>query len=102
MVGRAAAHCAAALGGRTFVLTTTLRAMKVVAEALSNELAELGQPLFLGLENLRGASSGDTGFAQQVSGVSVLGARKQYQEEVVEEPANLLAHRRVLVRLEDV
>ena len=45
MVGRAAAHCAAALGGRTFVLTTTLRAMKVVAEALSNELAELGQPL---------------------------------------------------------
>lgn len=45
MVGRAAAHCAAALGGRTFVLTTTLRAMKVVAEALTNELAELGQPL---------------------------------------------------------
>jgi ATP-dependent DNA helicase DinG len=45
MVGRAAAHCAAALGGRTFVLTTTLRAMKVVAEALSSELAELGQPL---------------------------------------------------------
>lgn len=45
MVGRAAAHCAAALGGRTFVLTTTLRAMKVVAEALADELAELGQPL---------------------------------------------------------
>jgi ATP-dependent DNA helicase DinG len=45
MVGRAAAHCAAALGGRTFVLTTTLRAMKVVAEALSNELAELDKPL---------------------------------------------------------
>jgi ATP-dependent DNA helicase DinG len=45
MVGRAAAHCAAALGGRTFVLTTTLRAMKVVAEALANELADLGQPL---------------------------------------------------------
>jgi len=45
MVGRAAAHCAAALGGRTFVLTTTLRAMKVVAEALTNELADLGQPL---------------------------------------------------------
>lgn len=45
MVGRAAAHCAAALGGRTFVLTTTLRAMKVVAEALTDELAELGQPL---------------------------------------------------------
>ncbi|MFZ5547527.1 MAG: ATP-dependent DNA helicase [Pseudomonadota bacterium] len=45
MVGRAAAHCAAALGGRTFVLTTTLRAMKVVAEALANELATLGQSL---------------------------------------------------------
>ncbi len=45
MVGRAAAHCAAALGGRTFVLTTTLRAMKVVAEALASELAELGQSL---------------------------------------------------------
>jgi ATP-dependent DNA helicase DinG len=45
MVGRAAAHCAAALGGRTFVLTTTLRAMKVVAEALTAELAELGRPL---------------------------------------------------------
>jgi ATP-dependent DNA helicase DinG len=45
MVGRAAAHCAAALGGRTFVLTTTLRAMKVVAEALTNELSDLGQPL---------------------------------------------------------
>jgi len=45
MVGRAAAHCAAALGGRTFVLTTTLRAMKVVSEALADELAELGQPL---------------------------------------------------------
>ena len=45
MVGRAAAHCAAALGGRTFVLTTTLRAMKVVAEALTAELADLGRPL---------------------------------------------------------
>ncbi|MEK8034287.1 ATP-dependent DNA helicase [Ideonella sp. DXS29W] len=45
MVGRAAAHCAAALGGRTFVLTTTLRAMKVVAEALTKELSDLGQSL---------------------------------------------------------
>jgi ATP-dependent DNA helicase DinG len=45
MVGRAAAHCAAALGGRTFVLTTTLRAMKVVAEALESELDRLGSPL---------------------------------------------------------
>ena len=45
MVGRASAHCAAALGGRTFVLTTTLRAMRVVAEALQAELASLGCPL---------------------------------------------------------
>lgn len=42
MVGRASAHCAHALGGRTFVLTTTLRAMKVVAEALTTELKTLG------------------------------------------------------------
>ncbi|WP_374673519.1 ATP-dependent DNA helicase [Ideonella sp.] len=44
-VGRAAAHCAAALGGRTFVLTTTLRAMRIVAESLGAELTALGQPL---------------------------------------------------------
>lgn len=46
-VGRAAAHCAAALQGRTFVLTTTLRAMQQVAEAMKDELAHLGQPLEL-------------------------------------------------------
>jgi len=33
-VGELAARCAAALGGRTFVLTTTLRVLPVVAEAL--------------------------------------------------------------------
>lgn len=44
-VGRAAAHCAAALGGRTFVLTTTLRALRIVAQALETELAALGRPL---------------------------------------------------------
>jgi ATP-dependent DNA helicase DinG len=33
-VGALAARCAAALGGRTFVLTTTLRALPVMAEAL--------------------------------------------------------------------
>jgi ATP-dependent DNA helicase DinG len=44
-VGRAAAHCAAALGGRTFVLTTTLRAMRAVAAALEAELGKLGAPL---------------------------------------------------------
>jgi ATP-dependent DNA helicase DinG len=42
MVGRAAAHCAAALGGRTFVLTTTLRAMRLVADALDSELKSMG------------------------------------------------------------
>ncbi|WP_374431410.1 ATP-dependent DNA helicase [Ideonella dechloratans] len=45
MVGRASAHCAHALGGRTFVLTTTLRAMRTVAEALQKELESLGSSL---------------------------------------------------------
>ncbi|MFZ2987666.1 ATP-dependent DNA helicase [Ideonella sp.] len=45
MVGRASAHCAAALGGRTFVLTTTLRSMRTAADALKAELETLGQPL---------------------------------------------------------
>lgn len=45
MVGRAAAHCAAALGGRTFVLTTTLRAMRTAAEALRTELVALNSSL---------------------------------------------------------
>ena len=44
-VGRAAAHCAAALRGRTFVLTTTLRAMRGAAEALQAELGKLGASL---------------------------------------------------------
>ncbi|TDM06357.1 MAG: helicase [Ideonella sp. MAG2] len=47
MVGRAAAHCAAALGGRTFVLTTTLRALGIAAEAMKTELATLGADLEL-------------------------------------------------------
>ncbi|WP_396269329.1 ATP-dependent DNA helicase [Ideonella sp.] len=47
MVGRAAAHCAAALGGRTFVLTTTLRALGIAAEAMKTELASLGADLEL-------------------------------------------------------
>ncbi|MEK8046019.1 ATP-dependent DNA helicase [Ideonella margarita] len=45
MVGRASAHCAAALGGRTFVLTTTLRALRIVADALVAELKALDKPL---------------------------------------------------------
>ena len=44
-VGRAAAHCAAALRGRTFVLTTTLRAMRTAAESLEAELRKLGVSL---------------------------------------------------------
>ena len=44
-VGRAAAHCAAALRGRTFVLTTTLRAMRTAADALQAELGKLGTSL---------------------------------------------------------
>jgi ATP-dependent DNA helicase DinG len=41
-VATLAAHCAAALGGRTFVLTTTLRALPVVAETLRTELEAAG------------------------------------------------------------
>ena len=44
-VGRAAAHCAAALRGRTFVLTTTLRAMRAAADAMQAELGKLGVSL---------------------------------------------------------
>jgi ATP-dependent DNA helicase DinG len=41
-VAQLAARCAAALGGRTFVLTTTLRALAAVAAALTDELRALG------------------------------------------------------------
>ena len=41
-VATLAARCAAALGGRTFVLTTTLRALPLVAETLRAELAAAG------------------------------------------------------------
>jgi len=41
-VARVAARCARALGGRTFVLTTTLRALQAIAPALEDELAALG------------------------------------------------------------
>lgn len=41
-VARLAARCARALGGRTFVLTTTLRALQAIAPALRDELAALG------------------------------------------------------------
>lgn len=41
-VGRLAARLASALGGRTFVLTTTLRALQGVAWALREALAEAG------------------------------------------------------------
>ncbi|RVU45653.1 ATP-dependent DNA helicase [Rubrivivax rivuli] len=44
-VGALAARCAAALGGRTFVLTTTLRVLPQVAQALQAEAAALGQEL---------------------------------------------------------
>jgi len=41
-VGALAARCAAALGGRSFVLTTTLRALAPLAESLRAALAEAG------------------------------------------------------------
>ena len=40
-----AARCAQALGGRCFVLTTTLRALQVIGDALKTELEALGAPL---------------------------------------------------------
>ena len=44
-VGALAARCAVALGGRTFVLTTTLRVLPLVANALKAQAAELGHEL---------------------------------------------------------
>lgn len=46
-VGALAARCALALEGRTFVLTTTLRALQQVAQALRDELAAQGRELTL-------------------------------------------------------
>ena len=44
-VARLAARCASAAGGRTFVLTTTLRALRLIAETLRVELAAMGEDL---------------------------------------------------------
>ncbi|MGI9153794.1 MAG: ATP-dependent DNA helicase, partial [Rubrivivax sp.] len=44
-VGRLAARCAAVLSGRTFVLTTTLKALPVVAQAIRNASKALQHPL---------------------------------------------------------
>lgn len=44
-VGRLAARLAAALGGRCFVLTTTLRVLPAIAEALNEEAERLGAHL---------------------------------------------------------
>jgi ATP-dependent DNA helicase DinG len=44
-VGALAARCAAALGGRCFVLTTTLRVLPAIAEALRAEAQSLGVAL---------------------------------------------------------
>jgi ATP-dependent DNA helicase DinG len=44
-VASLAARCATALGGRSFVLTTTLRALATVGEALERELGALDEPI---------------------------------------------------------
>lgn len=44
-VGRLAARCAAVLSGRTFVLTTTLKALPLVAQAIRNASQALPHPL---------------------------------------------------------
>lgn len=43
-VGQVAGRCAALLGGRTIVLTTTLRALPLIAQALKDELAAQQSP----------------------------------------------------------
>jgi ATP-dependent DNA helicase DinG len=44
-VAALAARCAGALGGRSFVLTTTLRALATIGEALERELGALPEPI---------------------------------------------------------
>ena len=44
-VGALAARLAGRLGGRTFVLTTTLRVLPLIAQALTDESAAIGEPL---------------------------------------------------------
>ena len=44
-VGALAARLAGRLGGRTFVLTTTLRVLPLIAQALNDAAAEAGEPL---------------------------------------------------------
>ena len=44
-VGRLALRCARALGGRTFVLTTTLRALQVIGDTLRTEVESAGDEL---------------------------------------------------------
>jgi ATP-dependent DNA helicase DinG len=46
-VGELAARCATALGGRTFVLTTTLRVLPLIADALREALARAGADMEL-------------------------------------------------------
>jgi ATP-dependent DNA helicase DinG len=46
-VGALAARCAIALGGRTFVLTTTLRVLPLVAQAIHDEAAAQGRELIV-------------------------------------------------------
>ena len=44
-VGALAARLAGRLGGRTFVLTTTLRVLPLIAQALTDQAAAIGEPL---------------------------------------------------------
>lgn len=44
-VAQLAARCAVALGGRSFVLTTTLRALRQIGEALRGEFESLGEDI---------------------------------------------------------
>ena len=56
----------------------------------------------LWLQQIGCAVGRDAGLAQEVGGVSVLRGGEKYEQEIVEESADLLAHGRVLLRLECV
>jgi ATP-dependent DNA helicase DinG len=79
MVGRAAAHCAVALGGRTFVLTTTLRALRVVSDAMQTEFGTLGSSLEL---LVQGSAAKRTLLDRFQSGGSVLVGSHSFWEGI--------------------
>ncbi|WP_310734329.1 ATP-dependent DNA helicase [Ideonella livida] len=79
MVGRAAAHCAKALSGRCFVLTTSLRVLQPVAEAMRDELVKLGADLEI---LVQGSASKRTLLDRFLAGRAVLVGSHSFWEGV--------------------